>query len=94
MITKEADRYFVEGAVTLHNVQEFIAQGETFEGTDLVVDFGRVTTVDSSAVSLMLEWMRRFNSTGRKISFVHLGSSLRSLAELYGVIDLIPVAGD
>jgi ABC-type transporter Mla MlaB component len=45
-------------------------------------------------VSLMLEWIRQFNSTGRKISFIHLTPSLRSLAELYGVIDLIPVVGD
>jgi phospholipid transport system transporter-binding protein len=94
MITREANRYFIEGPVTLHNVEQFIANGATFEGTNPVVDFARVTTVDSSAVSLMLEWIRHFNSTGRKISFINLTPSLRSLAELYGVIDLIPVVGD
>ncbi|HEY4679629.1 MAG TPA: STAS domain-containing protein, partial [Candidatus Angelobacter sp.] len=60
----------------------------------VVVDFSRVTTVDSSAVSLMLEWSRQFNSNSTKISFIHLSQSLRSLAELYGVIDLIPIAAD
>jgi phospholipid transport system transporter-binding protein len=94
MITREANRYCIEGPVTLHNVQQLTAEGETFEGANPVVDFARVTTVDSSAVSLMLEWIRRFNGSGRKISFSHLTPSLRSLAELYGVIDLIPVVGD
>ena len=94
MIAREANRYFIEGPVTLHNVAQFLAEGATFEGTELVVDFARVTTVDSSAVSLILEWVRRFNNSGKKISFAHLTQSLRSLAELYGVIDLIPIAAD
>jgi phospholipid transport system transporter-binding protein len=94
MITREANRYFIEGPVTLHNVEQFVTDGATLEGPSVVVDFARITTVDSSAVSLMLEWIRQFNSTGRKISFIHLSESLRSLAELYGVIDLIPIAAE
>jgi phospholipid transport system transporter-binding protein len=94
MITREADRYVIEGPVTLHNVEQFVADGATLEGANLVVDFSRVTTVDSSAVSLMLEWVRHFNGNDRKISFINLSQSLRSLAELYGVIDLIPIAAD
>jgi len=94
MITREANRYFIEGPVTLYNVEQFVADGATLEGPDLVIDFSRVTTVDSSAVSLMLEWVRRFKGNDRKISYIHLSQSLRSLAELYGVIDLIPIAAD
>jgi len=94
MITREANRYLIEGPVTLYNIEQFVTDGATFEGPSVVVDFSRVTTVDSSAVSLMLEWIRQLNSNGTKISFIHLSQSLRSLAELYGVIDLIPIAAD
>jgi ABC-type transporter Mla MlaB component len=48
--------------------------------------------VDSAAISLMLEWVRRFRTQGRQIAFANLGGNLASLAELYGVGDLVPRA--
>ena len=92
MIVKEDNRYVIEGPVTLDNVSELIAESGSFEGEAVIVDLARVTVVDSSALSLLLEWTRRSQTSGQEISFINLNRSLHSLAELYGVIDLIPVA--
>ncbi len=91
MIVREGNRYVVDGPVTLSNVASLIAESATFEGDSVVVDLARVTGADSSALSLLMEWVRRFGG-GRHIAFANMGPNLRSLAELYGVVDLIPVA--
>jgi phospholipid transport system transporter-binding protein len=53
------------------------------------VDFAKVAEVDTSAVSLMLEWQRRAQAENKQISFVNLPKSLTSLTALYGVADLV-----
>ena len=59
-----------------------------FEGVTLV-DLAGVTEVDSSAVSLLLEWRRQVK--GAALRFANLPPALKSLADLYGVaFDLIP----
>ena len=92
MIVRQGNRYFIEGPVTLDNVGMLLSEGAAFEGDSVIVDLARVTSADSSALSLLLEWMRRGN--GRQIAFANVGHNLRSLAELYGVVDLIPVASE
>jgi len=42
----------------------------------------------------MLEWIRRSHNGGGRITFANLSDDLQSLAELYGVVDLIPVAAN
>ena len=65
------------------------------EITGLVHRYGRttalagVTEVDSAAVSLLLEWRRAAAKAQREIEFANLPPALTSLAELYGVLDLI-----
>ena len=95
MITKQGDRYLIEGPVTLAGVSALLAEGSrTLEGSPVVVDFSGVTEADSSAISLMLEWTRRMHRSDRQIYFANLGESLVSIANLYGVTDLIPVAAE
>jgi phospholipid transport system transporter-binding protein len=57
----------------------------------VVIDLAGVQAVDSSALSLMLEWTRRAAARKVAISFANLGPSLSSLIDLYGVSDIIPV---
>jgi phospholipid transport system transporter-binding protein len=93
MIVREGDRFRIEGAVTIENVSVLLAEAAPIlQGDNVVVDFGSVAEVDSAAISLMLEWARRFRMQGRQIAFANLGGNLASLAELYGVGDLIPRA--
>ncbi len=95
MISRQGERYLIEGPVTLAGVSALLAEGSrSFEGNPVVVDFAGVTEADSSAISLILEWTRLVHGSNRQIFFANLGESLVSIANLYGVKDLIPVAAE
>jgi phospholipid transport system transporter-binding protein len=95
MIRQDGERYRVEGPVTLESVASLLDEGlGVFQGARPVVDFGGVDKVDSAALSLMLEWNRRLGAQGRAIAYTNLGPSLLSLARLYGIADLIPIAAE
>jgi len=90
MIACNDGRCTVQGPVTANNVVSLLAQGaERFTGPRVTVDFSGVTEVDSSALSLLLEWRREAVRNGREIRYRNLPASLKSLAELYGVTELL-----
>lgn len=91
MISRDGNRYVIEGAVTMDTVRSVAEQGaRLFDDAEVVVDFGAVEEADSSAVSLMLEWLREARRRGRELRFVNLPASVKSLALLYGVEGLLP----
>jgi phospholipid transport system transporter-binding protein len=55
----------------------------------LTIDFSDVPAVDSSAVALLLEWLRRAREKGVALRFENLPPNLLALAELYGVREII-----
>ena len=90
MIVCNEDRCTVQGPVTANNVVSLMAQGaERFTGPRVTVDLSGVTEVDSSALSLLLEWRREAVRNGREIRYRNLPGSLKSLADLYGVTELL-----
>ena len=90
MIACNDGRCTVQGPVTANNVLSLLAQGaERFTGSRVTVDLSGVTEVDSSALSLLLEWRREAVRNGREIRYHKLPASLRSLADLYGVTELL-----
>lgn len=92
MILRDGDKLTVQGAVTIDNVVTVTEQGVAlFDRDDLVIDLAQVTEVDSSAVSMLLEWQRKAHSHNRQLHFTNLPMTLKSLAQLYGVSELIPL---
>ncbi len=90
-ISKDGNRLKVQGAMTMENVKALLATGTSMIAADnLEVDLAAVDDVDSSAVSLVFEWLRVAHGRNASLVFVNLPSTLSSLAELYGVLDLIP----
>ena len=90
MIACNGGRCTVQGPVTANNVVSLLAQGaERFTGQRVTVDLAGVTEVDSSALSLLLEWRREAVRQGREIRYCNVPASLKSLAELYGVTELL-----
>ncbi len=83
-------RLRVSGPLTLATAAELGKAAEAQMSGDLVVDLAAVTDVDSSALSLLFEWQRAAQRRQCKVSFCNLPASLASLAELYGVTELIP----
>jgi phospholipid transport system transporter-binding protein len=55
----------------------------------LTIDFAAITSVDSAAVALLLDWRRMAVKRGKTLVFVNLPANLLALAELYGVAELI-----
>jgi phospholipid transport system transporter-binding protein len=90
MIACNDGRCTLQGPVTAKNVVSLLAQGaERFTGPRVMVDLSGVTDVDSSALSLLLEWRREAIRNGREILYRNLPASLKSLADLYGVTELL-----
>lgn len=94
MIQYDGHRLGIQGAVTVDNVVAVMAQVVTVIGhhDELVVDLSGITDVDSSAVSMLLEWQRQAGKEQQQLHFINIPQSLFSLIQLYGVSALIPSA--
>jgi phospholipid transport system transporter-binding protein len=92
MISMEGSRATLAGPVTLANVNAVLEEGaRAFKGPSIKVDLAGVTEVDSTAVSLLLEWRRAAMREKRAIDYVNYPANLKSLIQLYGVTDLLVV---
>lgn len=88
----EGARAALAGPVTLANVNAVLAEGAgVFKAPALTVDLAGVTEVDSTAVSLLLEWRRAAQREKRTIEYVNYPANLKSLIQLYGVSELLGV---
>jgi phospholipid transport system transporter-binding protein len=84
----------LEGPLSFETVPAVLAQSEEYAARGdlperLTIDFARVTTVDSSAVALLLDWRRQAKARGKVLAFINLPATLLALAQLYGVSELI-----
>jgi phospholipid transport system transporter-binding protein len=88
----EENQLFVSGPVTYGSVAKITQAGlASMNHHDLVIDLVEITEVDSSAVSMLLEWLRAAHAHNFQLRFVNLPGNLVSLIQLYDVTDLIPV---
>ena len=53
------------------------------------IDFSKVTSIDTSTLSLIFELQRQAKKTQSQFVFKNLPKNLNSLAKLYGVEDLV-----
>ena len=76
--------------MTIANVRSLLSEGaRQIQGPEITIDLAGVTEVDSTAVSLLLEWRRQAAGANRTLRYVNLPANLKSLAELYGVSELL-----
>jgi phospholipid transport system transporter-binding protein len=93
MIVCNDGRCSVQGALTMNNVNGVLEESKRlFQGPRVVVDLSGVTEVDSAALSLLLEWRRIAAAEKRSIEIANLPANLRTLADLYGVSELLPAS--
>ena len=92
MIRRDGARITLSGPVTLANAAQVLEEGRRHlaEGAAMV-DFGEVTELDSTAIALALAWLREAREAKREVTFANLPESLRTLARLYGVENLLPL---
>ena len=94
MIERDGDRLTVRSAMTFAEavrLRDVMVQAIDRDG--LTVDLGAVAEADSTALSLMLEWQRAAKERGWRIAFANLPDNMRSLAEVYGVLELLSLSG-
>ncbi|MBS1217440.1 MAG: anti-sigma-factor antagonist [Proteobacteria bacterium] len=90
MIECNAGRCTLKGAVNLENALALREDGlRLFTQSEVTLDLSGVTEVDSAAISLLFEWRRAAQAANRSIRFVNLPDNLKSLAQLYGVTELV-----
>ncbi len=86
----EGDRWMPSGPLTMDSVANVLAaSNETSLPASGIVDLSRIEAVDSAGVALLLAWERRAATEGKPIAFANLPPSLASLAQLYGVEELL-----
>ncbi|GAB4128341.1 MAG: hypothetical protein Fur0040_11240 [Sideroxydans sp.] len=88
MIERNGNTLRVSGPLTLETVAAHRALG-LGAGSQTVVDLSAVSDVDSSAVSLLLSWLRQAQTVHAEVSIRHLPANLRSLIDLYGLSDIL-----
>jgi len=93
VIRRESGRIVVSGPVTLANVAAVLEEARRHleEGVG-TVDLGEVTEMDSSLLAAIVAWLRDARSAGRELAFANIPESVRTIARLYGVDELIPAA--
>ena len=91
MIRREGERMVLSGALTLANVAAVLRDGNAAIGEGVrTVDLAEVGELDSSALALLLAWLREAKRQNRSLTFANLPQGLTSIARLYGVAELLP----
>lgn len=89
-VIQNGARWDITGDIGMDNANSLLVSSKRLVLADqAVIDFAKVGDVDTSAVSLMLEWQRRAVVEQKQIKFVNLPKNLTSLTALYGVTALI-----
>ena len=87
---RDGERLLLEGPVTLAVAAGMLLESEAFlEDGITVVDFSGVTTTDSAALALAVEWMRQSAASNRALKFSNLPESMRNMAKLYAVTEFL-----
>lgn len=95
MIHRNGSQVRVSGRLTIDTVAGLFKNGLNPNGQiALTVDMSGVEAVDSTAVSLMLAWIREAKRSNTNLTFSNIPDNLLSLAKLYGVSDALTPHSD
>ena len=93
MIQREGERMLVDGPVTLANVTQVLEDGyAAIRAGANAVDLKGITELDSSLLAMLLAWLREAARAGRTLRVDNLPGGLITIAQLYGVDELLPAA--
>ena len=88
--TVDGNGWRFAGALTFDDAARvFAASRSVALPANGVVDFSGMTHADSSALAIMMALKRRATAEGRALAIAGLPASLRSLAVVYGVENLL-----
>lgn len=84
----------IDGALNFESMPRILEETALYAAQEtlpscLAIDLANVTDIDSSAVALLLHWRREATRLGKALRYVHLPQNLVTLAQLYGVDEMI-----
>lgn len=92
MIQREGLRLIVTAPLVMANARGLLEAGRAaLQPGEQVFDFSQVAEADSSALAVMFGWLRTAATLRSTVKFAHIPTGVRSLAELYGVSELLPL---
>ena len=92
MIEREGGRLVVKVPLLMANARGLLEAGRSvLQPGEQVFDFSVVAEADSSAIAVMLGWLRAAEQARSTVRFANIPVGVRSLAELYGVSELLPL---
>lgn len=92
-LQQTAGNLAVSGDMTLETAAALLAAGKTaMAGAEPVFDLTAVAEIDSSGLAVLFGWQRVAQAQGKTLRIVNPPHNLLSLAEVYGVGDLLPLS--
>lgn len=82
----------VSGPLTLETARAAAQTVISPECRVSVIDLGGVAAVDSSALSVLMQWSRQARTHGWTLTFSNIPENLRSLADLYDVAEMLSIS--
>lgn len=90
MLRTEGQRGFVEGPLTIPAARQLVQSGRAAVTSGVhEFDLAGVSAVDSAGLAVLLAWCR---GASQPLRFLGAPANLRSLADLYGVSDILRLA--
>lgn len=90
MIVERDGQICVSGAMNLQTAVALLEQGQALMGhSDRELNLRDVSGVDSSALAVVLAWMRAARAGGGRVTVVEPPQAFTSLAHLYGVDEIL-----
>lgn len=101
-MTRGTLREVQSGGLALHGVIDMHVGAELRDagrrllaasaGQDVWVDCAAISQSSSVGLSLLLCWLRDAQATGKKLQIRNLPEDMRQVAEVYGLLELLPLA--
>ena len=84
------ERWQLSSALNMDTVADVLEASQELPWPEAgIIDLASVDMVDSAAVAILLAWKRRALANRKPLTLANVPASLASLADLYGVDDLL-----
>ena len=93
VLVAAGERWRLSGALNMDTAADVLAASQERPWPEAgVIDLAGVDMVVSAGVAILLAWKRRALANRKPVKFANVPASLASLADLYGVDDLLAQA--
>lgn len=92
-VERSAGRLAVSGNMTMDSASALLVAGLTaMADGEAEFDLAAVADVDSAGLAILFGWQRAAQRNGKTLRILNPPRNLASLAEVYGVSELLPLA--